>query len=117
VSVNEVRAVRAGELKLEVSQYGETSMIQLKGELDLANAPALEQELDQALRDGTGRVVVDLGELDFIDSTGIALLLNSLDGEEENRVRFLRSQSTAVNRVLALTGVDERLPFIDGTPA
>ncbi|HEV7562296.1 MAG TPA: STAS domain-containing protein [Solirubrobacterales bacterium] len=119
---SEERNVNAGQLKLRMAQYGETCMIQLDGELDLANAAALEQELDAALRNGNARVIVDMSELTFIDSTGIALLVTAAggadgngDGNGEGRVRFLRSRAAAVNRVLDLTGVAERLPFADAS--
>lgn len=117
---SEERNVNAGQLKLRMAQYGETWMIQLGGELDLANTAALEQELDAALRNGNARVIVDMSELTFIDSTGIALLVTAAggadgDGNGEGRVRFLRSRAAAVNRVLDLTGVAERLPFADAS--
>lgn len=97
-----------------MSQYGETCKIQLQGELDLANAETLERELQAALADGAGRVLVDMGELSFIDSSGIALLVRTAGVDNgQGRVRFLPSQATAVNRVLELTGVAERLPFVD----
>lgn len=112
MSASNERVVQAGDLKLRISRYGETCMIQLDGELDLANAGTLEQELEAALGNGSGGVVVDLGELSFIDSTGIALLVRTAgDGGEDGRVRFLRSKAPAVTRVLELTGVEERLPF------
>lgn len=109
------KAIHDGALKLRVARYGETCLIHLVGELDLANAESLERELDAALNDGAGQVVIDMGDLSFIDSTGIALLVTALSrGGEEGRVRFLRSRATAVTRVLQLTGVEERLPFVDG---
>jgi anti-sigma B factor antagonist len=117
---HEERNVNAGQLKLRMAQYGETSMIQLDGELDLANAAALEQELNAALSNGNARVVIDMGELTFIDSTGIALLVTAAggvdgDGDWDGRIRFLRSRAAAVTRILELTGVAERLPFADGS--
>jgi anti-anti-sigma factor len=117
VAVNEQRRIDAGLLKLQVEQYGETRVIQLSGELDLANVAALERELRAGLDDGASRLVVDMGGLEFIDSTGIALLV-SATGEDgaEGRIRLLRSRALGVIRVLELTGVAERLPFADGSP-
>jgi anti-anti-sigma factor len=51
-------------------------------------------------------------ELEFIDSTGIALLVSTLSGNEgETRISFIPSNFPAVTRVLELTGVAERLPL------
>jgi anti-anti-sigma factor len=86
----------------------------LKGELDLANAETVKEELSAALA-GEGSVVVDLTALEFIDSTGIALLITALRSEGAGeRMRFIPSRSAAVRRVLEVTGVDEQLPYVDG---
>jgi anti-anti-sigma factor len=56
-----------------------------------------------------------MGELTFIDSTGIALLVKAAaDGNGDGRVRFLPSRAMAVTRVLELTGVADLLTFADG---
>ncbi|MCW2987614.1 MAG: anti-sigma-factor antagonist [Solirubrobacterales bacterium] len=110
----EQRAVHAGLLRLKTSRIGETCMIQLEGELDLANAQALEAELDAGLGDGDGHVIVDMGDLLFIDSTGLALLVAALNRDGDGaRLRFVPSRTEAVKRVLELTGIGARLPLIE----
>ena len=55
-----------------------------------------------------------MSELEFIDSTGIALLVATLGrNEDETRIRFVPSASPAVTRVLELTGLAERLPLVE----
>jgi anti-sigma B factor antagonist len=97
-------------LTLVVEREGETRCIRLAGELDLANAQALDLELGEALADGQCQVLVDLRELTFIDSTGIAIVVTALarDGEGQ-RLRFIPSRAPAVTRVLKLTGIEDRL--------
>jgi anti-anti-sigma factor len=91
-------------------------MIQLEGELDLANAKAFEAELDAALGDGNGHVIVDMGDLVFIDSTGLALLVAALNRDGNGpRLRFVPSRTEAVKKVLELTGIGARLPLIEGS--
>lgn len=110
------RNVLDGTLKVSLRLDGDSRVVAFAGELDLANAGTADAELAAALDPATARVVIDLAELEFIDSTGIALLVSVLrrcDGERE--VRFVPSRSAAVNRVLSLTGVAERLPLLDGT--
>ena len=66
---------------LEVSQHslhGGVRLLALRGELDVATAPALRQALDAALDDTTPRLLVDLAEVTFIDSTALMTLLNAL---------------------------------------
>jgi anti-sigma B factor antagonist len=101
-------------LKLEVEREGDTHCIRLRGELDLSNAQALEAELGAAFADGRGEILVDMRDLTFIDSTGIAIVVSALGHADGQRLRFLPSPAPAVSRVLHLTGVEERLPLADG---
>ncbi|MET0557300.1 MAG: STAS domain-containing protein [Solirubrobacterales bacterium] len=108
------RDVADGTLAVRAHLNGSAQVISFSGELDLANAATAELELSAAMASDS-QVVVDLRELEFIDSTGIALLIAALGRCEEGReLRFVPSQSAAVNRVLALTGVAARLPLLDG---
>lgn len=95
---------------LRIAQ-GDSLVISLSGELDLANASALEESLREALASDGGEVIVDMSELTFIDSTGIALLISALRNDSAERLRFVPSGSLAVCRVLKLTGIDARLPL------
>ncbi|MBS1879900.1 MAG: STAS domain-containing protein [Actinobacteria bacterium] len=85
------------------------------GELDLATVPALEAELNGALGRPAGDVVVDLSELEFIDSTGIAVLVRAMGDEDGTaRLKFVPSRSAGVTRVLDMTGVSERMELVEG---
>jgi anti-sigma B factor antagonist len=102
-----------GTLVVRAERNGNLHRLTLSGELDLANSATVEAELEAALADGEAEVVIDMRELEFIDSTGIALLVATLgrDSAERPRVRFVPSESAAVVRVLELTGLNGRLPL------
>src|SRR5215212_8511694 len=51
--------------------------LELVGELDAASAPALRERLAEIATRGKGPLVIDLTRLDFIDSTGLSVLLNA----------------------------------------
>jgi anti-anti-sigma factor len=90
-------------------------VIRVGGELDLATVPALEEELEAAIGSPSDAVVVDLSDLDFIDSTGIAVLVRAIgQSNGSGRLRFVPSRAEGVNRVLAMTGVSERMTLADG---
>jgi len=102
-----------GTLVVRTAKNDEAHTIALCGELDLANASTAEAALEELLSEGAP-VVVDMRELEFIDSTGIALLVSALNRSEGNaRVSFIPSDSPAVTRVLELTGLAERLPLAE----
>jgi anti-anti-sigma factor len=113
---SEQREIADGTLVVRTGRDGDSRVIALCGELDLANAGTAERALESCLEDGgSSSVIVDMRELEFIDSTGIALLVATLGAGEADasRVRFVPSASPAVSRVLELTGLAERLPLVD----
>jgi anti-sigma B factor antagonist len=86
----------------------------VRGELDMSTAPELEQGLEGVADDGA-RVVVDLTECDFIDSTGIALIVRSWqrldrggEGAGEGKL-VLCCDNTQVMRLLRITGVESSI--------
>lgn len=111
---SEPREIADGTLVVRSLENGESRVLALCGELDLANAGTAESALKSSLEDDTSRVVVDMRELEFIDSTGIALLVSALRHNADGaRVSFIPSDSPAVTRVLELTGLAERLPLAE----
>lgn len=89
----------------------------LKGELDLSGSPQLEAALLEAEQSHAKEIVVDLDELTFVDSSGLAVLVDaarrSATNGDQLRITAARDH---VARVLRLTGLDTVLPFV-GEPA
>lgn len=111
---SEQRDIADGTLVVRTEKSQSTHTIALCGELDLANAATAEAELRASLEADDTAVVVDMRELEFIDSTGIALLVAVLGHDDGGtRIRFIPSESPAVTRVLDLTGLAERLPLAE----
>jgi anti-anti-sigma factor len=87
--------------------------ISVQGELDLSTAPDLEGPLNEALESGEGSVLIDLSRCEFIDSTGIALIVRAwqrLDSGENGRALVICSQNDQVRRVLEITGLELSIP-------
>jgi anti-anti-sigma factor len=87
--------------------------VSVRGELDLSTAPELEGPLDDALASGEGSVLIDLSQCEFIDSTGIALIVRAwqrLDSGENGRTLAICSQNDQVRRVLEITGLELSIP-------
>jgi anti-sigma B factor antagonist len=108
------RTIDAGVLKLESVRVGDTHRLTLRGEFDLAGAEAYEEEIRRIEAGDADRIVIDLATLDFMDSTGLRLLLETdmRSRTDSGRVRYVRPQGE-VARLLHLTRVDERLMFLD----
>jgi anti-sigma B factor antagonist len=91
------------------------ALISLTGELDLAATTTLEAEISRlAGQDGVRRVVLDLRELEFMDSTGlrmVALAERRLRAADRD-LALVRGRDH-VQRVFAITRMDEHLTFVD----
>jgi anti-sigma B factor antagonist len=102
------------QFQVEVRRNGAAAVVAVSGELDLASGPELEAELDQLSGPDIQLVVIDLRNLDFMDSTGLSILVRAHqrlagEGAEMGLVRG----SQQVQRLLDLTGVAERLRLVD----
>lgn len=101
---------------LEIRRTGDgdgLAMLTLHGELDLGSAPSLEQALsDFQGPAGCQRLVIDLGNLRFMDSTGLALMVRAEQTAQDHGYQLVfRPGSHQVQRLLELTGVIDRLEF------
>jgi anti-anti-sigma factor len=100
--------------QVQVRSEDRAAVIAVIGELDLASAPALEEELERVAANGANLVIVDLRSLDFIDSTGLGLLIKAHRRAEAAGRRFaiVRGQSQ-VQKLLGVTGIEQRLTLVD----
>jgi anti-sigma B factor antagonist len=109
----EERVIERGPLTLRIRPEGDRGIrIEAAGDLDLSNAEALDVELARAVETDAERIVLDLSGLDYLDSTGMGVLAKIKTGYGTERFALVRA-SERVQRVLALTGLDEALPFVD----
>ena len=103
--------VHDGLLGVQQSSDGERLRLAFAGELDLANAETAESTLREALASGKD-VVVDLAGLEFLDSTGVAMLVTAMRQVDGKRLSFLPSEHETVRRLLKLTGLDEWMGLV-----
>jgi anti-sigma B factor antagonist len=89
-------------------RQGRELILTLKGELDLATAPVLDDELTRAQTTDAPAIVVDLEQLDFIDSSGLGVLLRHASSDQ--RLRVTRG-SPQVQQILEISGVVDYLRF------
>jgi anti-sigma B factor antagonist len=92
-----------------------SAWIRLAGELDLATAPILQSHLWEALAHAS-LVVLDLGQLSFIDAAGLHVICDASErAEAEARCLMLLRGPAQVDRLFTLTGLSEKLYMVDVT--
>ena len=99
---------------VEVHDEDRAVVIGVSGELDLASSPSLERELERGAAAKAELVIVDLRELEFMDSTGLSVLVRAHQRAGEYGQRFAVVKGPQqVQRLLSLTGVADRLTLAD----
>ena len=100
--------------RLEVQSQGKATVIAVRGELDLASSPALQEELDRVSASDAEMLIIDLRELDYMDSTGLSVLVRAHQrAEEQGRQLAVVKGPQQVQRLLSLTGVSDRMTVVD----
>lgn len=103
-----------GACSTSTHRDGKIYTLCLHGELDIAADEHVQAELDRIEAAGARSIVIDLSGLTFMDSTGIRLILRAdYRARAASRHLLLRRGPVAVQRVFAISGVDDRLPFTD----
>lgn len=105
--------VRPTQFKIEHQPMPEQGhRLSVSGELDLATTPQLEQKARILLADGARSIVIDLANLDFIDSTGLRLLLLlSREAAGDDWAMLITRPSEQVQTILEITGTATELPI------
>jgi anti-sigma B factor antagonist len=102
------------ELDFETTRNGTVAVIAPTGELDLSGAAVLEAELDRLAQEPeVGAVVLDLRGLEFLDSSGLRLVVIADRRAREAGRRFaLVRGGEPVHRVFEITRMSDRLDFV-----
>ncbi len=88
--------------------------IHVLGEMDLSVIGRVDREMRRAEQTDATSIVLDLDELEFLDASGIRLLLlHARSQSNGGRLRITRSAAPQVRRVIELTGLGDVLPFAD----
>lgn len=96
------------DLTVRTRTVGDFTVVAVSGEVDVVAAPTLRQLLNEAIADGGKRLVVDLTDVPFLDSTGLGVLVG--------RLKVIRQQGGELRLVIAsdrllrnfrITGLDK----------
>ncbi|HWF73807.1 MAG TPA: STAS domain-containing protein [Solirubrobacteraceae bacterium] len=103
-----------GGLSIERAQDDRGIVLRLVGELDLESAPELDRQLCELAAQSPGRLLIDLRGLEFMDSSGLAVMVRAQRSARDNGHGLaLRPGPTQVQRLFELTGVVQHFTFED----
>jgi anti-sigma B factor antagonist len=92
--------------------------VALRGEIDIADVDQVQQALDAAIRDSAGAFVLDLTNVDFLDSTGVRLILHAraLLSRDDRALAIVCPQGP-VRRLFDVAGIADLLFVYDSRDA
>jgi anti-sigma B factor antagonist len=95
-----------------VEQRNGGAVVRLGGELDLYNAEDIRHALGGAIDGGAVYIVVDMSEVDFVDSTALGVLIEARSKLGRDGV-LLAAPQLETRRTLEVSGLDRQLPVHD----
>jgi anti-sigma B factor antagonist len=106
------------DLDIETGESGDASVLTLRGEIDVYTAPRLRQAIIDQLEKGTRNLVVDLRKVDFLDSTGLGVLVGGLKRvkTQEGALSIVVTQEKIL-KIFEITGLHKVFPLHDSVEA
>lgn len=102
------------ELKISNQSHNDYDIVVVHGEIDLYTAQHLQSELVSVLDAGAQRLVLDLSQVGFCDSTGMNVLLAVMrQAREQEGDLELAAPCPAVLKILSVTGLDRVFTVYD----
>lgn len=98
----------AETLDLDTRESGDWTVVGVRGEVDLYTAPRLKTVLTELTGSGRTRIAVEFGGVEFMDSTGLGVLISGLKRcREAGGTLALVAPTEPVRKVLSITGLDQ----------
>jgi anti-anti-sigma factor len=103
---------------VETQERDGVTVVTIRGELDMNTAPELERSLEAASESQPPAILIDLSECEFIDSTGVAMIIRAWqrvdrNGGDGNGRLVLCCPNSQVRRLLDITGVESSISMHD----
>src|SRR5213596_49571 len=100
------------DLDVETGTVGDASLLSLRGEIDVYTAPRLRQTLIDLVEGGATNIVVDMEKVDFLDSTGLGVLVGGLKRvkDREGTMKLVATQDRIL-KIFDITGLSKVCPI------
>jgi anti-sigma B factor antagonist len=96
------------DLEVETDKRGQADVLTLRGEIDVYTAPRLRQAIIDLVEGGARHIIVDMGAVDFLDSTGLGVLVGGLKRVkiQEGELSIVTAQDKIL-KIFDITGLNK----------
>lgn len=91
------------------------TVVSVRGEVDMSNVGTVQRDV-LAAADGSQTLIVDLRELDFLDSQGLRMLYDVVGARPDGSVCIVAPQGSVAGQLLAIAGMRDVVPVLDTEP-
>jgi anti-sigma B factor antagonist len=105
--------IEPAELRLE--RFEGSAIARLSGDIDLSNAEALKRSIADSISNQEFRLVIDLSDVRYLDSAGIAMLFHLLRrlADHQQQLILLVPADSPIRRTLQVSGWPTDVPIVD----
>ena len=101
-------------LQIEIQNIGTTTLIIPLGDIDIGKSTELRNAIHPVIQEAPKRVVVDLCHVPYMDSSGVATLIEGLQLSKQSNIEFrLCSMSEGVRSIIELARLDQIFSILD----
>ena len=106
------------DMTVSVEELDGWALVRASGDIDVATAPRLREQLVNVIAGGQARVVLDLDGVDFLDSTGLGVIVSALKRTRTHGgdLRVVCNRDP-IRRLFELTGLDLAMPLVGSVQA
>lgn len=105
-------------MHLSTRTAGDFEIVEVTGEIDVYTAPRLREAIVELVDSGHRQLIVDVERVEFLDSTGLGVLVGGLKKlQEANGTLDIVCSQDRIRKIFAITGLDQVFGFYDNVPA
>ncbi len=102
------------ELSLDYRKEGDHTVLEVGGEVDVYTAPKLREKLVELVGEGHYRIIVDMTKVEFLDSTGLGVLVGGLKRvRSHDGTLALVCNQERILKIFRITGLTKVFPIYD----
>ena len=103
----------SGEPVIRSEQHGNAAVVRIEGDIDMSGSPRLRETLREVIAMAPRRVVVDLSEVAYMDSSGLATMVEAMKNAGTRSIRFaLLGMTPRVRAIFEIARLDQYFPIV-----